>query len=71
MLKDTLFKRQFKKNLYVLMNGVAILKTITNITYTRLKIDEAIYAVLDKSNYIMGEEINQLENQLENFTRAK
>lgn len=35
------------------------------------EIDEAIYAVLDKSNYIMGEEITQLEESLEKFTGAK
>ncbi len=32
------------------------------------EIDEAIQAVLDKSNYIMGEEIVQLEKGLEEFT---
>ena len=34
------------------------------------EIDEAIHAVLDKSNYIMGEEITQLEKSLEEFTGA-
>ena len=37
----------------------------------KTEIDEAIHAVLDKSNYIMGEEIEQLENGLENFTGAQ
>ncbi|PHQ90959.1 MAG: aminotransferase DegT [Sulfurimonas sp.] len=35
------------------------------------EIDEAIHTVLDKSNYIMGEEIAQLERSLEEFTSAK
>lgn len=35
------------------------------------EIDEAIQAVLDKSNYIMGEEVSQLENSLQEFTGAK
>lgn len=35
------------------------------------EIDEAIHNVLDKSNYIMGEEVSQLENSLEEFTGAK
>ena len=41
--------------------------------YQRYKteIDEAIQAVLDKSNYIMGEEITQLESSLEEFTGAR
>jgi UDP-2-acetamido-2-deoxy-ribo-hexuluronate aminotransferase len=34
------------------------------------EIDEAIHRVLDKSNYIMGEEVTQLEKNLENFTGA-
>lgn len=34
------------------------------------EIDKAIHAVLDKSNYIMGEEITQLEHSLEAFTGA-
>ena len=34
-------------------------------------IDARIHAVLDKSNYIMGEEIAQLESELEKFTGAK
>ena len=34
-------------------------------------IDEAIHAVLNKSNYIMGEEVTQLENSLEDFTGTK
>jgi len=37
----------------------------------KTEIDEAIHAVLDKSNYIMGEEVGQLENSLETFTGAK
>ena len=35
------------------------------------EIDEAISDVLNKSNYIMGEEITQLENSLQEFTKAK
>ena len=35
------------------------------------EIDEAIHNVLDKSNYIMGEEISILEKSLEEFTGAK
>ncbi len=35
------------------------------------EIDKAIQNVLDKSNYIMGEEINILEENLEKFTNAK
>ena len=34
-------------------------------------IDEAIHAVLDKSNYIMGEEVSKLEENLQKFTGAK
>ena len=37
----------------------------------KTEIDEAIHAVLDKSNYIMGEEITQLEDELQKFTKAK
>lgn len=37
----------------------------------KTEMDEAIHAVLDKSNYIMGEEITQLEEELQNFTKAK
>lgn len=37
----------------------------------KTEIDEAIHAVLDKSNYIMGEEITQFENSLQEFTKAK
>ncbi len=37
----------------------------------KTEIDEAIHAVLDKSNYIMGEEITALEESLQEFTRAK
>lgn len=37
----------------------------------KTEIDEAIHAVLDKSNYIMGEEITQLEESLQEFTKAK
>jgi len=37
----------------------------------KTEIDEAIHAVLDKSNYIMGEEITQLEESLQEFTGAK
>ena len=37
----------------------------------KIEIDEAIHAVLAKSNYIMGEEITQLEEELQNFTKAK
>ena len=41
--------------------------------YQRYKseIDQAIHTVLDKSNYIMGEEVKELEDNLENFTGAK
>ena len=37
----------------------------------KTEIDEAMQAVLDKSNYIMGEEVAQLETSLEEFTGAK
>ncbi|WP_421717210.1 DegT/DnrJ/EryC1/StrS family aminotransferase [Arcobacter arenosus] len=37
----------------------------------KLEIDESIHAVLNKSNYIMGEEITQLEESLQEFTKAK
>ena len=37
----------------------------------KYEIDEAIHAVLDKSNYIMGQEITELESSLEEFTGAK
>jgi len=37
----------------------------------KTEIDEAIHAVLDKSNYIMGEEVTQLETSLQEFTGAK
>lgn len=41
--------------------------------YQRYKeeIDRAIHNVLDKSNYIMGEEVSELEANLQNFTGAK
>ena len=35
------------------------------------EIDEAIHAVLDKSNYIMGNEVTELEESLKYFTGAK
>ena len=35
------------------------------------EIDSAIHAVLDKSNYIMGEEVRELEKNLQEFTGAK
>ena len=35
------------------------------------EIDEAIHAVLDKSNYIMGDEVRSLEANLQTFTGAK
>ena len=35
------------------------------------EIDKAIHKVLDKSNYIMGEEVTQLEKSLEEFTGVK
>jgi len=37
----------------------------------KTEIDEAIHAVLDKSNYIMGEEVKTLEENLQTFTGAK
>lgn len=37
----------------------------------KTEIDEVIHAVLDKSNYIMGEEITQLEESLQEFTKVK
>jgi len=37
----------------------------------KTEIDEAIQIVLNKSNYIMGEEITQLEDSLLEFTKAK
>ncbi len=37
----------------------------------KTEIDNAIHSVLNKSNYIMGEEITQLETLLEKFTKAK
>lgn len=37
----------------------------------KTEIDEAIHAVLDKSNYIMGNEVKELEENLEKFTGAK
>ena len=37
----------------------------------KTEIDEAIHSVLDKSNYIMGEEVTQLESSLEVFTGSK
>jgi UDP-2-acetamido-2-deoxy-ribo-hexuluronate aminotransferase len=37
----------------------------------KTEIDEAMSAVLNKSNYIMGEEITTLENSLQEFTGAK
>ena len=35
------------------------------------EIDTAIHNVLDKSNYIMGEEVTRLEKNLEEFTGSK
>jgi UDP-2-acetamido-2-deoxy-ribo-hexuluronate aminotransferase len=35
------------------------------------EIDAAIHAVLDKSNYIMGKEVKELEENLQDFTGAK
>jgi len=37
----------------------------------KTEIDEAIHAVLDKSNYIMGEEVRTLEENLQTFTGTK
>jgi len=37
----------------------------------KIEIDEAMQAVLNKSNYIMGEEVTELEKSLKEFTGAK
>ncbi len=37
----------------------------------KTEIDEAIHGVLDKSNYIMGEEVQELEENLQKFTGSK
>ena len=37
----------------------------------KTEIDDAIHAVLDKSNYIMGNEVTDLEESLQTFTGAK
>ena len=37
----------------------------------KTEIDEAIHAVLDNSNYIMGKEVRELEENLQTFTGAK
>ncbi|MCF6244300.1 MAG: DegT/DnrJ/EryC1/StrS family aminotransferase [Sulfurovum sp.] len=37
----------------------------------KTEIDEAIHRILDKSNYIMGEEVNTLEENLQKYTGAK
>ncbi|CAA6804964.1 MAG: Lipopolysaccharide biosynthesis protein RffA [uncultured Sulfurovum sp.] len=37
----------------------------------KTEIDEAIHAVLDKSNYIMGDEVRTLEENLQHFTGVK
>ncbi|HFU77559.1 MAG TPA: DegT/DnrJ/EryC1/StrS family aminotransferase [Epsilonproteobacteria bacterium] len=37
----------------------------------KAEIDEAIHKVLDNSNYIMGNEVRELEENLQNFTGAK
>jgi UDP-2-acetamido-2-deoxy-ribo-hexuluronate aminotransferase len=37
----------------------------------KTEIDDAIHNVLDKSNYIMGEEVTELEDALQDFTGAK
>jgi len=37
----------------------------------KTELDEAIHAVLDKSNYIMGNEVTDLESNLQTFTGAK
>ena len=37
----------------------------------KIEIDKAMQAVLDKSNYIMGEEVTQLESSLQDFTGVK
>lgn len=37
----------------------------------KTSIDQKIHSILDKSNYILGEEVSILEKELENFTGAK
>jgi len=37
----------------------------------KTEIDEAIHAILDKSNYIMGDEVKELEGNLQTFTGSK
>jgi len=37
----------------------------------KTEIDEAIHAILDKSNYIMGDEVKELEGNLQAFTGSK
>ena len=37
----------------------------------KTEIDEKIHSILKKSNYILGEEVQELEKNLENFTGAK
>ncbi|HFU76887.1 MAG TPA: aminotransferase class V-fold PLP-dependent enzyme, partial [Epsilonproteobacteria bacterium] len=39
--------------------------------FYKIEIDEAIHKVLDNSNYIMGNEVKTLEENLEKFTGAK
>ena len=60
--------------------GVEIIEIKRNIDFANLQyqyqlykteIDEAIHAVLDKSNYIMGDEVRTLEQNLQTFTGAK
>jgi len=37
----------------------------------KIEIDRAIHNVLDKSNYIMGDEVKELEENLQKFTKAR
>ena len=53
------------------LNDYIFCKLINQYQFYKEKIDTAIHAVIDKSNYIMGIEADDLESLLQSLTGSK
>ena len=53
------------------LNDYIFCKLVNQYQSYKEKIDTAIHAVIDKSNYIMGSETDDLESLLQSFTGSK
>ena len=53
------------------LNDYIFCKLVNQYQSYKEKIDTAIHAVIDKSNYIMGSEADYLESLLQSFTGSK